>query len=143
MEVTEVVFLSERPGNKDEILIDQERRLALQRDIDKESQPKPALGQWGTAQFDSSDQQQKFLRLMGGFKKGNQPGTSSVGARPNMALGKEGQQSLQQKLLGQFESAQNRRKDFTNKGAGLGFSAPSNNKFSIDVNASRSMKFDD
>ncbi|XP_062404660.1 lysine-rich nucleolar protein 1 isoform X2 [Sardina pilchardus] len=141
-EVTEVVFLSEKPGNSDEILIDQERRLALQREIDQESQPKSTFGQWGSATFDSSDKQQKFLRLMGGFKKGNQPAASGVG-RPNMALGKEEQQSLQQKLLGQFECAQNRRMDFTNKGAGLGFTAPSNKKFSIDVNSSRSIKFDD
>ncbi|XP_041959772.1 lysine-rich nucleolar protein 1 isoform X3 [Alosa sapidissima] len=141
-EVTEVVFLSEKPGNQDEILINQERRLALQREIDEESQPKSTFGQWSTATFDSSDQQQKFLRLMGGFKKGNQPAASGVG-RPNMALGKEEQQSLQQKLLGQFERAQNRRMDFTSKGAGLGFTAPSNKKFSIDVNASRSVKFDD
>ncbi|KAL2087019.1 hypothetical protein ACEWY4_018078 [Coilia grayii] len=140
--VTDVVFLSERPGNQDEILIDQNRRLALQEDIDKESQPKPTFGQWGTAHFNSTDQQQKFLRLMGGFKKGNQPVTAGVG-RPNMALGRDEQQNLQQKLLGQFECAQNRRMDFTNRGAGLGFVAPSNKKFAIDVNASRSIKFDD
>lgn len=102
-----------------------------------------ALGQWGTAHFDNSDQQQKFLRLMGGFKKGNQPTTTGGLGRPNMALGRDEQQNLQQKLLGQFQQAQNRRMDFSNKGSGLGFVAPSNKKFAIDVNASRSMKFDD
>ena len=60
-----------------------------------------------------------------------------------MALGKDAQQQLQQGLLGEFERAQSRRLDFNNRGAGLGFSAPSNKKFSIDVHACRSVRFDD
>ena len=100
------------------------------------------MGQWATAQFDSSDQQQKFLRLMGGFKKGAQP-AGSIAGRANMALGKEAQDQLQQGLQGQFEQAQSRRMDFNNKGSGLGFTAPSNKKFAIDVNARRSVLFDD
>ncbi|XP_071387643.1 lysine-rich nucleolar protein 1-like [Centroberyx affinis] len=143
----DVVFLSEKTGNTDEVTINQERRLALQMEIDKASQPripaKPSgLGQWGTAQFDSSAQQQKFLRLMGGFKKGAQPAGAGAG-RENMALGKEAQQNLQQALQGEFERAQSRRMDFSGRGAGLGFAAPSNKKFSIDVNACRSTRFDD
>ncbi|KAG7281908.1 hypothetical protein CRUP_002966, partial [Coryphaenoides rupestris] len=74
---TDVVFLSEKTGNRDEVTINQERRLALQMDIDKESRTqtpaKPSFGQWSTAQFDSTEKQQKFLRLMGGFKKATQP----------------------------------------------------------------------
>ncbi|KAI1886615.1 hypothetical protein AGOR_G00197630 [Albula goreensis] len=157
----EVVFVSEKHGNKDEIKIDQARRQALQMDIDRESYPKASeccsvlhfanlsifplnqnLGQWGTAHFESASQQQKFLRLMGGFKKSSQP-VGSSGGRANMALGREGQDVLQQGLLGEFERAQNRRMDFQNKGAGLGFTPPSNKKFSIDINASRSVRFDD
>ncbi|MED6287074.1 hypothetical protein CHARACLAT_012752 [Characodon lateralis] len=140
----DVTFLSAKTGNTDEISINPERRKALQMEIDKASQPdKPTvLGQWSTAQFDSSQQQQKFLRLMGGFKKGFQPaGTKAGGA--NMALGKEAQQQLQQGLLGDFERAHTRRMDFNNRGAGLGFTAASNKKFTIDVNASRSVRFDD
>ncbi|XP_040892282.1 lysine-rich nucleolar protein 1 [Toxotes jaculatrix] len=142
----DVVFLSERCGNTDEIFISQGRRQALQMEIDKASQPeKPAkpsgLGQWSTAQFNSSEQQQKFLRLMGGFKKGFQPAASTGGG--NMAMGKDAQQQLQQGLLGEFERAHSRRMDFSNRGAGLGFTAPSNKKFSIDVNACRSVRFDD
>lgn len=143
----DVVFLSEKTGNSDEVTINQERRQALQMEIDQASQPqKPAkptgFGQWSTAQFDSSDQQQKFLRLMGGFKKGFQPATGSTGGA-NMALGKEAQQQLQQGLLGEFERAHSRRVDFSNRGAGLGFAAPSNKKFSIDINTRRSVRFDD
>ncbi|KAK9539780.1 hypothetical protein VZT92_002280 [Zoarces viviparus] len=145
--IVDVVFLSEKTGNTDEVTINQERRQALQMEIDKASQPqqpdKPkGLGQWGSAQFDSSDQQQKFLRLMGGFKKGSQPAAAgSDGA--NMALGKDAQQQLQQGLLGDFERAQSRRMDFSNRGSGLGFNAPTNKKLSIDINACRSVRFDD
>ncbi|XP_016369668.1 lysine-rich nucleolar protein 1-like isoform X2 [Sinocyclocheilus rhinocerous] len=139
---SDVVFLSEKPGNQDEVSIDQARRLRLQRDIDKESQPKPNLGQWCTAQFDSSDRQAKFLRLMGGFKKSSQPVAGSSG-RANMVLGTEGQQTLQQGLLGEFERAQSRHMDFRNKGAGLGFTAPSNKTFAIDANARNSVRLDD
>ncbi|XP_039540867.1 lysine-rich nucleolar protein 1 [Pimephales promelas] len=138
----DIVFLSAKPGNQDEVSIDQARRLALQMDIDKESQPKPTLGQWGTAQFDSPDRQNKFLRLMGGFKKSSQPVAGSPGSA-NMALGKEGQQTLQQGLLGQFERAQSHHMDFKMKGAGLGFRAPSNKTFTIDANARKSVRFDD
>ncbi|XP_044046231.1 lysine-rich nucleolar protein 1 isoform X2 [Siniperca chuatsi] len=143
----DVVFLSEKTGNADEVTINQKRRQALQMEIDKASQPqkpvKPAgFGQWSTAQFDSSDQQQKFLRLMGGFKKGFQPAAGSTGGA-NMALGKDAQQQLQQGLLGEFERAHSRRVDFSNRGAGLGFAAPSNKKFSIDINTCRSVRFND
>lgn len=140
----EVVFLSAKTGNTDEVSINQERRKNLQMEIDEESQPqKPiALGQWSTAQFDNSQQQHKFLRLMGGFKRGFQPAGATAGGA-NMALGKDAQQHLQQGLLGEFERAHARRMDFSNRGAGLGFSAPSNKKFSIDINASRSIRFDD
>ncbi|XP_031720701.1 lysine-rich nucleolar protein 1 [Anarrhichthys ocellatus] len=145
--IVDVVFLSEKSGNADEVTINQERRQALQMEIDKASQPqKPdnpkGLGQWGSAQFDSSDQQQKFLRLMGGFKKGSQLAAASSD-RANMALGKDAQQQLQQGLLGDFERAQSRRMDFSNRGSGLGFNAPTNKKLSIDINACRSVRFDD
>lgn len=101
-----------------------------------------ALGQWSTAQFDSSEKQQKFLRLMGGFKKGFQPSAGTT-ERANMALGKDGQQQLQQKLLEEFDRAHSRRLDSSNRGAGIGFTAPANKKFFIDINASRSVRFDD
>uniref|UniRef100_A0AAY4DTF3 Small acidic protein-like domain-containing protein n=1 Tax=Denticeps clupeoides TaxID=299321 RepID=A0AAY4DTF3_9TELE len=121
----------------------QARRLALQEDIDKESQPKPSLGQWSTAQFDSPDQQQRFLRLMGGFKKEGSQAFSSSAGRPNMALGKEAQERLQQGLMEEFERAHKHRIKFQNQGAGLGFSLPSSKKFFIDVSACHSVKFED
>lgn len=79
---------------------------------------------------------------MGGFKKGFQPAAGGA-EKANMAMGKDEQQQLQKGLLGEFERAHSRRMDFSNRGAGLGFTAPSNKKFSIDINASRSVRFDD
>uniref|UniRef100_A0A3Q3XRH8 Small acidic protein-like domain-containing protein n=1 Tax=Mola mola TaxID=94237 RepID=A0A3Q3XRH8_MOLML len=126
-------------------LLLQERRKALQIEVDQASRPektaKPTgFGQWGTAQFNTSEQQQKFLRLMGGFKKGFQPAAGNT-EKANMALGKNAQQQLQQGLLGEFERAHSRRMD--TRGAGLGFTPPSNKKFFIDINTSRSIRFDD
>ncbi|KAF3844067.1 hypothetical protein F7725_016115 [Dissostichus mawsoni] len=143
--VLDVVFLSEKTGNTDEVNINQERRQSLQMEVDNASQPpaKPTgLGQWSTAEFNSSEKQQKFLRLMGGFKKGFQPASDRSGAA-NMALGKGAQEQLQQGLVGEFERAQSRRIDFSNRGTGLGFTPASNKKFSIDIHSSRSVRFDD
>ncbi|XP_061737308.1 lysine-rich nucleolar protein 1 isoform X2 [Nerophis ophidion] len=142
----DVVFLSARSGNADEVTINQERRQALQMEIDMASQPEPAdqqtrFGQWDTAQFESSQQQQKFLRLMGGFKK-PPPATTST-AKTNMALCKDTQQHLQQGLVQEFKRAHSRRMDFNSRGAGLGFSAPSNKNFHIDISARRSVQLDD
>ncbi|XP_061536336.1 LOW QUALITY PROTEIN: lysine-rich nucleolar protein 1 [Phycodurus eques] len=143
----DVVFLSEKTGNTDEVTINQERRQALQMEIDKASQPlqvhQPSgFGQWGTAQFESSQQKHKFLRLMGGFKKGFQPAAAASIAKPNMALCKDTQEHLQQGLMGEFERAHSRRIDLNSRGAGLGFSELSK-KFTIDVNTCRSVRFDD
>ncbi|KAI4832887.1 hypothetical protein KUCAC02_015828 [Chaenocephalus aceratus] len=143
--VLDVVFLSKKTGNADEVNINQERRQSLQMEVDNASQPpaKPTgLGQWSTAEFNSSEKQQKFLRLMGGFKKGFQPASDSSRAA-NMALGKGAQEQLQQGLVGEFERAQSRRIDFSNRGTGLGFTPASNKKFSIDIHSSRSVRFDD
>ncbi|KAK1886440.1 Lysine-rich nucleolar protein 1 [Dissostichus eleginoides] len=139
--VLDVVFLSEKTGNTDEVNINQERRQSLQMEVDNASQP-PAKPTWSTAEFNSSEKQQKFLRLMGGFKKGFQPASDRSGAA-NMALGKGAQEQLQQGLVGEFERAQSRRIDFSNRGTGLGFTPASNKKFSIDIHSSRSVRFDD
>ena len=87
---------------------------------------------------------------MGGFKKeapgggGPPQGPGAGPARPNMALAQDQQQDLQQALLGEFERAQSRRVGFGARGTGLGFSSPApSKKFSIDANASRSVRFDD
>ncbi|XP_077380919.1 uncharacterized protein knop1 isoform X2 [Festucalex cinctus] len=139
----DVVFLSEKTGNTDEVNINQERRQALQIEVDEASRPQKGFGQWSTAQFESSQQQQKFLKLMGGFKNGFQPTAAANTPKPNMALGKDAQEQLQQGLMGEFERAHSRRIDFNGRGAGLGFSEASKKKFAIDVNSCRSVRFDD
>ncbi|NXU61331.1 KNOP1 protein, partial [Horornis vulcanius] len=78
-----VIIVKEKKGNCDEINIDKVRRQALQEEIDRESGKTKAfsskvgqdtkLGQWSTAAFKSSEEQMKFFRLMGGFKKGSVP----------------------------------------------------------------------
>ncbi|XP_019744817.1 lysine-rich nucleolar protein 1 isoform X2 [Hippocampus comes] len=121
----DVVFLSEKSGNTDELTINQ------------------GFGQWSTAQFESSQQQQKFLRLMGGFKKDSQPAAAGSPATANMALGKNAQERLQQGLVEEFERAHSRRIDFNSRGAGLGFSESTKKKVFIDINLRRSVRFDD
>ncbi|XP_051940865.1 lysine-rich nucleolar protein 1 isoform X19 [Hippocampus zosterae] len=144
----DVVFLSEKSGNTDELNINQERRQALQMEVDKASYPQKVaqpsgFGQWSTAQFESSQQQQKFLRLMGGFKKDSQPAAAESPRTANMALGKNGQERLQQGLVEEFERAHSRRVDFNSRGVGLGFCESTKKKFFIDKNLRRSVRFDD
>ncbi|XP_037102157.1 lysine-rich nucleolar protein 1 isoform X2 [Syngnathus acus] len=143
----DVVFLSEKTGNTDELTINQERRQALQMEVDKASHPQKAdqasgFGQWSTAQFENCQQQQKFLRLMGGFKN-FQPAAVASTPKPNMALDKVAQERLQQGLWSEFERAHSRRIDFNNQGAGLGFSKSPQKQFFIDINACHSVHFDD
>ncbi|XP_061130596.1 cylicin-1 [Syngnathus typhle] len=143
----DVVFLSEKTGNTDELTINQERRQALQMEVDKASHPQKAdqasgFGQWSTAQFENCQQQQRFLRLMGGFKN-FQPAAVASTPKPNMALDKVAQERLQQGLWSEFERAHSRRIDFNNQGAGLGFSKSPQKQFFIDINACHSVRFDD
>ncbi|XP_072454086.1 lysine-rich nucleolar protein 1 isoform X2 [Notamacropus eugenii] len=129
------------------------RRKALQEEIDRESRKTDALetkveeptqfGQWDTATFENSDQKMKFLRLMGGFKNSSLSLSNSPGSlrKPNMALNKQAADTLQQNLQVEFDRAMSWKHQ---RGVGLGYSASANkNKFYIDRNASRSVKFND
>ncbi|XP_006892774.1 PREDICTED: lysine-rich nucleolar protein 1 [Elephantulus edwardii] len=142
----------EKKGNMDEACIDKVRRKALQEEIDRESGKTEAFetkewtgtkfGQWDTAGFETEDQKLKFLKLMGGFKN-HSPSVSrppSVTSRPNMALSKEGANTLQQNLQQDYDRAMSRK---FNRGAGLGFSRTPDKVFYIDRNASKSIKFED
>ncbi|XP_063286403.1 lysine-rich nucleolar protein 1 [Pelobates fuscus] len=139
----DVVLVSVKEGNCDEIEIDTARRKALQEEIDRESGNTKAakLGQWNTASFQSSDQQAKFLRLMGAFKKGNQVAFTppSNSEKANMALGKEEEKVLERNLEAEFDKALSWKR---NSGIGLGFQPVQNKKFYIDKSASRSVKFE-
>ncbi|XP_058706044.1 lysine-rich nucleolar protein 1 isoform X1 [Poecile atricapillus] len=147
-----VIIVREKKGNCDEINIDKVRRQALQEEIDRESGKIKAfsskvgqnakLGQWSTATFKSSEEQTKFFRLMGGFKKGSVPtqNPSGIPNKPNMALNKEGEEKLQQALKMEFDKAMDLKQ---HRGIGLGFQPTANKKVYIDKYTSRSIKFED
>ncbi|NXU38828.1 KNOP1 protein, partial [Drymodes brunneopygia] len=147
-----VIIVREKKGNCDEISIDKVRRQALQEEIDRESGKTKAfssrvgqetkLGQWSTATFNSSEEQMKFFRLMGGFKKGSVPiqNPSTTTNKPNMALNKEGEEKLQQALKMEFDKAMDLKQ---HRGIGLGFQPTANKKVYIDKYTSRSIKFED
>ncbi|NWZ61528.1 KNOP1 protein, partial [Acrocephalus arundinaceus] len=147
-----VIIVREKKGNCDEVSIDKVRRQALQEEIDRVSGKTKAfnskvgqdmkLGQWSTAAFKSSEEQTKFFRLMGGFKKGSVPiqNPSVTTNKPNMALNKEGEEKLQQALKMEFDKAMDLKQ---HRGTGLGFQPVANKKVYIDKYASRSIKFED
>ncbi|PKU43678.1 lysine-rich nucleolar protein 1 [Limosa lapponica baueri] len=148
----DVTIVQEKKGNCDEINIDKVRRQALQEEIDRESgktkgfSPKvergTKFGQWSTAAFQSSEEEMKFFRLMGGFKKGSVPiqNLSATTNKPNMALNKEGEEKLQQALKMEFDKAMDLKQ---HRGIGLGFQPAANKKVYIDKYATRSIKFED
>ncbi|NWV23659.1 KNOP1 protein, partial [Origma solitaria] len=147
-----VIIVQEKKGNCDEINIDKVRRQALQEEIDRESGKTKAFsskvgqdtkfGQWSTATFKSSEEEMKFFRLMGGFKKGSVPiqNLSAMTKKPNMALNKEGEEKLQQALKMEFDKAMDLKQ---HRGIGLGFQPTANKKVYIDKYTSRSIKFED
>uniref|UniRef100_A0A8C5U7H9 Small acidic protein-like domain-containing protein n=1 Tax=Malurus cyaneus samueli TaxID=2593467 RepID=A0A8C5U7H9_9PASS len=143
------MIVQERKGNCDEINIDKVRRQALQEEIDRESGKTKAFsskvgqfGQWSTATFKSSEEEMKFFRLMGGFKKGSVPiqNLSATTNKPNMALNKEGEEKLQQALKMEFDKAMDLKQ---HRGIGLGFQPTANKKVYIDKYTSKSIKFED
>ncbi|XP_073399058.1 lysine-rich nucleolar protein 1 isoform X2 [Dendrobates tinctorius] len=100
------------------------------------------FGQWDTATFQNPEQQSKFLRLLGGFKKGNQANLTSTSnqGKANMALGKQGEQVLERNLQAEFDKALSWKQT---RGIGLGFQPAPNKNFYIDKTLSRSVKFND
>ncbi|NXG56426.1 KNOP1 protein, partial [Hemiprocne comata] len=150
--VDDITIVQEKKGNCDEVNIDKVRRQALQEEIDRESgktkvfNPKverdTKFGQWSTAAFQSSEEEMKFFRLMGGFKKGSVPtqNLSATTNKLNMALNREGEEKLQQALKMEFDKAMDLKQ---RRGVGLGFQPSANKKVYIDKYTSRSIKFED
>nr|XP_056722460.1 lysine-rich nucleolar protein 1 [Euleptes europaea] len=148
----EIQVVAIKKGNCDEVRIDKLRRQALQEEIDLESGKTKAVkedeesghcfGQWGTATFDSAEQKSKFLRLLGGFKKG--PASTqewpAKARQQNMALARHGEEKLQQTLQAEFEKAMDWKQ---RRGAGLGFQPAPQKWAYIDKHASKSIKFED
>ncbi|KFP30117.1 Lysine-rich nucleolar protein 1 [Colius striatus] len=150
--VDAVTIVQEKKGNCDEVNIDKVRRQALQEEIDRESgktkvfSPKverdTKFGQWSTAAFQSSKEEMKFFRLMGGFKKSSGPiqNLSATTNKPNMALNREEEEKLQQVLKMEFDKAMDLKQ---HRGIGLGYQPAASKKGYIDKYTSRSIKFED
>ncbi|XP_066432354.1 lysine-rich nucleolar protein 1 isoform X1 [Eleutherodactylus coqui] len=134
----------EQTENSKETSKKQVKERSLQENIDQESGSSKGtqFGQWDTAAFQNSEQQTKFFRLMGGFKKGNQATVTSTSTKvqANMALKKEEEQDLARNLLAEFDKAVSWKE---NRGIGLGFQPAQKKTFYIDKTASRSVKFED
>nr|XP_060642280.1 lysine-rich nucleolar protein 1 isoform X1 [Anolis sagrei ordinatus]XP_060642281.1 lysine-rich nucleolar protein 1 isoform X1 [Anolis sagrei ordinatus]XP_060642282.1 lysine-rich nucleolar protein 1 isoform X1 [Anolis sagrei ordinatus] len=150
----EIKVVAFKKGNCDEINIDKSRRQALQEEIDQASGKTKAIqeegewesrfGQWSTAAFGSSERKDKFLRLLGGFKKSSSASVaqspSAHAPKPNMAFDWKKEQSLQQDLQTEFEMAVNRKH---HRNIGLGFQPAARKHMQIDKYASKSIKFED
>ncbi|KAM3826534.1 lysine-rich nucleolar protein 1 [Vipera latastei] len=146
----EVKLVAFRQGNCDEVNIDKMRRQALQEEIDRESgKTKTAkeeldnrLGQWSTAAFETPEQETKFHRLLGGFKKDSAPAQRSLAnaKKSNMALDRPREQELQQNLEAEFKKAMEFKQ---HRGIGLGFRSGAPSGVHIDKYASKSIKFED
>ncbi|XP_067664722.1 lysine-rich nucleolar protein 1-like [Haliotis asinina] len=113
----------------------------------------PYLGQWGTACLGDNDRQHKFMRLLGGFKKGGNLGQSKPGlfcklgsksAPSNAALNHAEEAVLNKNLESDFDKALAIRLS-KQKTSGLGFAPPpeEGKRFYIDKTSSKSIKFDD
>ncbi|KAK3085859.1 hypothetical protein FSP39_009755, partial [Pinctada imbricata] len=115
----------------------------------------PKVGQWGTAAFANDKQQEKFLRLLGGFKAGSKLGgktnmfekftraseSTSDKNTVNCAMNKREEEKYKRNMENQYEKAMSMN---LNRGIGLGFDTTSiGKKFHIDKFQSKSMKFDD
>ncbi|XP_069138347.1 lysine-rich nucleolar protein 1-like [Argopecten irradians] len=122
--------------------------------------PGPVVGQWGTSSLGNEARQQKFIRLLGGFKK-ESDNSSSFGAKQSKGLfgslkaasvktsgcGNKAMDATQEKMyLTNMEKDYERAMSMNlNRGIGLGFEKPPSEgkKFYIDTKASKSIKFDD
>lgn len=110
------------------------------------SDPDPAYtGQWTTASLGDEQRQNKFLRLLGGFKaaKSDAPLLSTLGGKcGNVAMTQNQENLYMRSMEDQYGKAMSFNK---NRGLGLGFEKPPSEgkKFYIDKNMSKSKKFND
>ena len=102
-------------------------------------------GQWNTASLGDEQRQNKFLRLLGGFKAAKSDGSplNTLGAKcGNVAMTQNQEDSYVRSMEDQYGKAMSFNQ---NRGLGLGFQRPPSEgkKFYIDKNISKSRKFDD
>ncbi len=131
-----------------------EKGSQVTKDYRNVAPPCGQFGQWGTAQFENEDRQQKFFRLLGGFKKSTPDGVSgkkksmfgSLGTKVGGSFAMSG--NKQSELCGKLENQFEQARDFAfnkSRGIGLGYEPPpgEGKKFHIEVSKSKSMKFGD
>jgi hypothetical protein len=102
-------------------------------------------GQWTTASLGDEQRQNKFLRLLGGFKaakSGNSPLLTLEKKSGNVAMTQNQEGVYMRNMEDQYSKAMSFNKS---RGLGLGFEKPPSEgkKFYIDKNVSKSKKFDD
>ena len=120
---------------------------------DTKNESNPTVGQWGTAALGDSKRQEKFLRLLGGFKSASKDGKSGITltkfskdsnqSNPgvNCAMNKVEEETYKSNMTSQYERAMSMNQ---NRGIGLGFDTSSiGKKFHIDKFHSKSVKFFD
>lgn len=111
----------------------------------KSHQNEVKSGQWGTAFTENQDKQNKFLRLLGGFKKGGNDQEAKEkkfnSKFANYAMDQCSEKVYQKNLEQEYEKAMTSN---LQRGIGLGFQPPpdAGKKFYIDKGASKSKKFD-
>jgi len=102
------------------------------------------LGQWGETELGSEERKDKFLRLMGAYKKKPSAQSPEANLSPQSSrrcMTKDKEKSLTQQLEQQYESAMNVTRN--RRGLGLGYNPdedPSNKTFYIDKTGSKSVK---
>lgn len=103
------------------------------------------LGQWGETEFGSEERKDKFLRLMGAYKKKPSAQSPEANVSPQSSrcsMTKDTEKALAQRLEQQYESAMNVTRN--RRGLGLGYNPdedPSNKTFYIDkTGSSKSVK---
>ena len=110
------------------------------------------VGQWGTAEFESEQRRDKFLRLLGGMKKKDENGLgnskksglfgSLAGHKQNSAMTGREQATWRTNMVSEFDKAVMHR---FQRGGGLGYEKPpeEGKKFHINISKCNSVKFDE
>ncbi len=110
----------------------------------------PDVGQWGNAQFDSSAQKDKFIRLLGGFKNASKESNlkkpsllTGLKKFSSVAMSSVEEEKMNKKLEDQYHQAFDTTR--MKRGQGLGYDASQDKdrkSFFIDKNSSKSTKLE-
>eukprot|EP00794_Sanderia_malayensis_P009095 gene9095-10066_t len=113
-----------------------------------DKQNETAIGQWGSAQFESTAQKDKFIRLLGGFKNPNKESNipnkfGGLKKFSSAAMSSNEEEKLNKKLESQYKQAFDTTR--MKRGQGLGYDQCHDKdikSFYIDKMSSKSVKLD-